>query len=537
MAAGPSEAPKSGWLPAIFAVVALITVMAAVMGGARGSDNVLFGDFAFAFLMGAAGYAWPPDWKTLRARWHRSPVRLVLGAGAVGWLVSLLSKPPAGWCAWAAVAGVLGAAVFLLLGPELAIERWTKTAETRGLRHQRRTLFHGNRLEGTIGGARVVVKERQVRLDAVAEVADPRIPPISVSQELRLHLGSHATGDDEFDRVFRVQGAEADWRAALGPDARRFLLVYYGTVHGRKSPPWGSVDGGVVSRAASEPEEAIARAIELANAIALPPGGIDEALAMRLRDEIPPLRLRCLELLLARPPSEWWQVALRPALGDSEPATRLLAARHSGPHGFEVAKSIVFGDHGDELRIEALAIALASGAAPEAVEELLQRAAAHGPSAEVCVAAIRAIGERADRAALEGVLPRAPRLAPIARAALADTIGRFADPAWEEPLLALLGDEESAVRAAAARALGACGTARSVGALRQQGSAGAKAIHEIQERLGKTGAEAGQLDIADPSGEGDLSLPDAPGALSIAGTASGDEAQGPPRPIAKPQKA
>lgn len=514
--AGPSEAPKPVLLPALFAVIALITVMGAVMGGARGSDSVLFGDFAFAFVIGAAGYAWPPDWRTLRARWHRSPVRLLLGAGAIAWLVSLLSKAPAGWCGWAAVAGVLGAALFLLLGPELGMERWTAAAAHRGLVHRRRTLFHGNRLEGAIDGAQVVVKERQVRLEVIAQVTDPRVPRFGLAQERRLHLGAHATGDDGFDKEFAVHGPEAEWRAALGPDARRFLSVYYGSEGKKKAPPFASVVDGVVTRAASEPEEAISAALEIAAALALPPGGVDEALASRVADEIKAARRRCLELLLERPASRWWQPAILHALGDREASTRLLAARHAGREGFAVARELLFGDHGDDVRTAALSAALASAAPPAEVEELLQRAAAHGPSASVCAAAISAIGANRDRAALAVVLPCVTRLAPIGRAALADAIGRFADPAHEDALLALLRDEDSDVRAAAARALGSSGTARAVEALRQEGGAGAKAIHEIQKRLGQEGAEAGQLSAADPAAEGDLSIADTPGALSIA---------------------
>ncbi len=171
-------------------------------------------------------------------------------------------------------------------------------------------------------------------------------------------------------------------------------------------------------------------------------------------------------------------------------------------------------DRSDEVRLRAASALGEEGRAT--LIEILTRGAEDSPVAR----AVAALGEHLPAELAEATLRRALAAGVRRETVLAclEHLRAHGRPEAEALVLEALRQEDGAVVAAAARALGRIGTVAAVAPLLEVGGGGRgvcrQAVAEIQSRL--PGAGAGQLSIA--AGEaGELSLADAdPGRLSLA---------------------
>lgn len=345
---------------------------------------------------------------------------------------------------------------------------------------------------------------------------------------------AHVTlGDTPFDDDAYVRGPEPLVRALLDAETRAALArAFEGTyadMHGARLSRKATAeitDGELRAEfrdgfaGSDEPQVPTLRALlELAARLVTP-----DALAPRLArvataDLFEDVRANTLALLakdFADAPET--REAMRAACDDASPAIRLRAGRWLDVEGRPTLQALAVApfvpDGCSAAAIDALGDALAE---PHAVlRSALDRSRVQTAQAVLLVLA---------RAGAEHVGTIAPLLddpRPDVGAAAARALGATGSASVEDVLLRALDRDSEEVRVAVARALGAVGTARSVPALNEHPARGpwaSEAVARIQARL--VGAAPGQVTLAgDDAGglslsddaQGRVTLPDAPSA-------------------------
>lgn len=303
----------------------------------------------------------------------------------------------------------------------------------------------------------------------------------------------HRSGDDRFDRLFRLGSLEAGALAPLDAATRDLLVEVrkrresFRLAEGRLLlllPPGTLAPGQLVAGV----EAAIAFARRLAAVAANVPG----ALARNARgDRSPGVRLRNLEELASHFPAlPLTHETLRALCADPEPDVRLLAA-------------IFIGREGLATLAEAVRAAWVDGG-------LRERALLH---------LVKEFPLEEARPLVAAFLDDGPDA--LRRDALL-AIWEAGGPEWEHLALGGLALEFFEVRHAAIRALGRIGSKESVPALRAivrdephdvLQNAATVALAQIRERLGS--ATAGQVALADDGGAGRLSVAGEDGAGNV----------------------
>jgi HEAT repeat protein len=266
--------------------------------------------------------------------------------------------------------------------------------------------------------------------------------------------------------------------------------------------------------------ERVASVLEVARRLARP-ADLTSRLAVNVRsDPVAAVRLGNLKVLVREYPGRPATVgALKAALGDPSVDVRVRAAMALGEEGHQTLLEIASAEDGDlesALAIDALGERLPR----ERVQAILGHAL-RGRRLPVARACLESLGRHGGA---QGVGTLARVLA-IERGELAETaaraLGATGQPEAEKPLLEALGHGDTAVRVAAAAALGQTGTVAAVPALRRVESASGddlrraarQAVAEIQARM--KGASPGQLSLAEGEA-GQLSLtPDEAGQVSL----------------------
>jgi hypothetical protein len=322
----------------------------------------------------------------------------------------------------------------------------------------------------------------------------PRLRLAQLDQETlgtRLMGADDTVGHPEFDRALRVRGMRSAALAALDQRTRALVLSLFdlpGTVAFDE-------DGFEVCfrRWPSQRLPAVVKQIVAAAAHLADPVDVEEALARNARQDPQPAvraaNVRALAADFAGTPAT--REVLRAACADRDEEVALAAALELGPDGHDTLRRLAGEAEGDATAAAAIA-ALGTALPADRLLELFRSA------------------RRARR----------PRKVVACIAALGGHPGAAAVPGLEPLLIEALAGEEEGVPVAAARALGAMGTAAAVSALRlaeEKGgalaAAAGDAIGAIHSRL--QGAAPGQVSLA--GGEsGQVSLADdAAGRLSV----------------------
>jgi HEAT repeat protein len=341
-------------------------------------------------------------------------------------------------------------------------------------------------------------------------------------------------GDEHFDAAAYLQGAPTLIRAIFDAETRRATAAFLGG-RVRVGTPGAGEQTLAVRTSLSDSElrveirerlfmslrsvlpAVVREAVGLGQRLARP-----DDLAGRLadntrREPVAAVRLANVQVLareFATHPRT--RETLLAALQDDSQAVRLEAAIALGPDGREALAGLAIRDETPDRIASRAILALGADFPPaQALARLQHALQADRPAvARACIGIIGPIGSPEGTGALAGVLAGANAELAVA-AAQALGAGTGADAAAERALVEALGHESSAVRVAAADALGRIGTPLAVVPLRNCGGgrifegdvgrAARQAIAAIQARV--TGASPGQLSLA--AGEaGQISLVD-----------------------------
>lgn len=418
---------------------------------------------------------------------------------------------------------------------------WSDFAKRLGLVYEPRGFFRRPTVGGSVGRFGVRLEgdpagdaRSETRLVVDAEASLPRSLSIGAERpfaSIRRAIGDTdiETGDAAFDAGASVFGSRDEALAVLSADTRRrverALSVGVRVESGKivlRNPGLARDSGTLVSLA----NEMLALAEALSIDVRPVPGRLLENVKS---DPNPVFRRRCLESLVERyPDRDVTRAALRAALADRSPETRVLAAEKlPGDEGSGALEALALADDaGEETRaraVRALARRPASRAAAEVIERLLRDRGAPA----LRHAAVAAAGALRIASAIPLLGALEPPLPPETAEAVALALREIGDPAGEDAAIALLASEDAKVRTAAARALEKIGSRRAVeplhpiatsklsfGAAR---TAAISAIRAIQSRL--AGAEHGGLALPDAPahgpGEGALAFPNEAGNLAM----------------------
>lgn len=377
-------------------------------------------------------------------------------------------------------------------------------------------LIDAGRVEGALGDFRVEVSELVRDKQPVTRVAVESdgstagaLPPalrLEPRRDLLLSSGGDLTGDQRFDDAVKVDGGRALALAVLDQATRdAFLAACTGCTP--------LVENGVTTLEFSgeiKPEtveEQVRRAVALAERLAAPePGGIPVALARQAKgDRHPGVRLAAFEALAEGDGARGvLEGAARTLLADAHPELRLQAAMTLGDEGFPTLADLVRTPPPPRRAGEAEKLwweITITGGGIQPDETLLQDTVAHDKRRARALAHLVAHHPR------ERVLPLVEEAlrahGPLLVAALA-AVAAIGDATDEAAVVAALGSGDEEVRRSAVDALAAVGTAAAVAPLRELieehayelslRSAVSAAISRIQDRL--TGAAAGQVSLA-----------------------------------------
>ncbi|MBI3273367.1 MAG: HEAT repeat domain-containing protein [Planctomycetes bacterium] len=353
-------------------------------------------------------------------------------------------------------------------------------------------------------------------------------------------------GDELFDDLVQLGGAESEVLAVLDAESRRVLVDFIAAGRAR------IVDGEArveVPGLVDDADALVGRVRELVGLVqklSCSRASIPERLAVNaVEDAVPGVRRHNLERLLNGYPNHpAARRACERVLDAAEDAALLrLAAHHVGGAGLlRLAEVLAAEGTSEEIRAAALEHWIHYGPEGRLVPILESVLAADRPA--FWAPAARALGKFRHRPALEAMLRRLPEADPAATLAIAEALGKIGDSCAEPALLPLLEHAAPNVREAAAVALGNVGTVRAVesllacaratpllggGDLRERARSAARAI---QERLGED-AGAGQLTLTDAPGDaGALSLDRSEGGLAVVAepAAAGGETGAVPAP-------
>jgi hypothetical protein len=431
-------------------------------------------------------------------------VVLLAGVTTVTWLLGRLSQGAT--CprldremerAWRKVAGLL---------EEAAVHQPV---------HRRPAVLTG-RLDGFAVTVRYLPSEGGVRLD----IDGGRLLPQSLRIRARQGvLGPGlTTGDVDFDSRVWVEGGEvvvaplldATTRALVGEEiARHAASLQYGRLTCVLSP---TADA---DRLRGEIESSVA----LARRLVEPPDPLVRLATIAGSDPIAAVRLRALQVLVARwPDSTTTKVACEATIRDPDDELRLVAAIGRGGAGEATLADLAGAPHTSEDRAVRALRALGSRLPAERAVALVDDALRLGRRS-LASQAIGALGRTGGPLAVSRLLALARGADFDAAVESVRALGATGAASAEATRVELLESGSGDMRAAAAAALGRLGTAAAVGPLRRvvdthpldlglRGTV-AGAIALIQERL--TGAAPGQLSLAEGE-SGQLSLlPDGTG--------------------------
>jgi HEAT repeat protein len=269
--------------------------------------------------------------------------------------------------------------------------------------------------------------------------------------------------------------------------------------------------------------------VELARALSTDAGDADRLFALFRGQDAPRVRASLLKLLArTHPEHAATRAACAAGLTDAHPWVRLEAAIGLGEAGRPTLRALATGrvlNDADTARaIEAVRAHLTVQDVASALGRARKgRQKGRRPlTARACIEALGAMGAPALRP-LAGLVADAD--AGLAAQA-ADALGATGCAAAEAALLTALQRPEDDVREAAIRSLARVGTTAAILPLRaaedEQGGFGRAAREAIAAIQARTGATAGQVTLADPTGEGRLSLArDVAGHVSIGGGGGG----------------
>jgi HEAT repeat protein len=374
-------------------------------------------------------------------------------------------------------------------------------------------LFVGLRLDGFVGPFGVRVEQQGDRTRIVVHDERPsalsglhwRAAPGQIAADPVV-----ATGDVSFDDRVVAHGDPILAAAFFSAPMRRLIL---GAMAGG-----GRFEEGVLSLDVPRPPgsttalvSAIRAAVALARRMTRPRDRAACLTSNALRDPVPAVRLNCLERLCESFPKRAARV-LRVALRDPDPAVRLRAATALPKEGRRALLSLATSLRLDE-NVQAQAIAALVRPPAREMSHVLVAAIKRGRR-RVALEAIAALGFTGSRSALARLAPLTGSGDAGIRTAAIRALGATRQPGAQASLVRALTFESSEDREAAAEALGALGTVTAVAPLRAAVEAhpldlglrriAGLAIESIQARA--SGAERGQLSIADQPGVGGLSL-------------------------------
>jgi hypothetical protein len=385
---------------------------------------------------------------------------------------------------------------------------WRKAGRRLGLSGP--GLFKGLQLDGFIGCFGVRVEQRDDRTRIL--VRDER--PAALSG-LRWRAGggrggSVATGDDAFDDRVSAWGDPLLVAAFFGASRRRLIL--------RASSGGGGFEEGALTLdrpgladSAAALVSDVRRALALARRMTTPRDVAACLAANAVRDPVPAVRISCLERLHESYPGRGPRV-LGVARGDRDPRVRLRAATLSPEDGRPTLLALARDFRLDE-GVQAEAVAALVRPSARGMSGIF-RAAIRRRRAQVALEAVSALGRSRSRTALVPLVPLTRAANGFIRLAAIRALAASGQPGAQAALVGVLGSEPGEAREAAAEGLGILGTVTAVAPLRAAVAAhpldrrlrraAARAIAAIQARA--SGAEAGQLSIANESVAGALSL-------------------------------
>jgi hypothetical protein len=441
-------------------------------------------------------------------------VALVAASGAVAalaavaaatWLLDRLTRPPS----------------HLRFGPGM-VDAWRNALEEAAVHPP----AHGRpaTLRGKLHGFSVMLSqlpsEETARLDIDG---GRRIPPGLQIGERQAALESGVpTGDAEFDSRVWVEGDEAVVAGLLDDTARSLIrekLSRRATLrdgHLILTCPVGRAD-----RLVGEIESGVA----LARRLVLPSDLPARLATIAGADPIPAVRLRALQVLVARwPGSHATRAARDAAIRDPDEEIRLVTAIELGAAGEGALADLAWSPQTSEQRAVRALRALASRVPAERIVALADDALRRGRRA-LASEAIGALGRAGGRLAVSRLCALAQGADFGAAVESVRALGTTADASAERALVALLGSGSLDMRVAAVVALGQVGTAAAVSPLRGLvdvhpldvglRKTAVASIALIQQRL--TGAAPGQLSLASAEGGRLTLLTDAPaGSPSLA---------------------
>jgi hypothetical protein len=418
----------------------------------------------------------------------------------------------------ALAAGVAAFAIGRIISEFRAATAWHEAARAIGLTSIREKKFLGmlQDLRGESGDFTVILETYKAGKNESAtrlSVTDRR-ERIPVSLDLRAEGFSSAVektfgakeieiGDPAFDEQVYVRGPEDVLLAALD-EPTRALVLQVAAVGGR------IVDGKIrVEWRGGGNKEKLVRSMEafLAAARSLTrPLDVPQRLVDGLRsDPQPGVRLRCLDLLTRRFPSdERARAAFREVLGSTDTEMRLRAAMALGKEGRETLLEIASNPASAESRAARALAALGRATPVERAAAILNDALRSGRRA-LAFAAVGALGSSAAAAAVPHLVPFLAQDDAELAVAAARALAEISAPDAEPPLVAALRSENAEVRLAAADGLGRNGSPAAVAPLHAAVDAHAldfdlrsavrQAIAAIQSRL--PGASPGQVSLAE----------------------------------------
>ena len=428
--------------------------------------------------------------------------------------------------------GVAAFAIGRIISEFRVATAWHEAARVIGLTDVREKTFLGmlQDLRGESGDFTVILEtykagknESATRLsvtdrrERIPFGLDLRAEGFSSTVEKTFGAKEVEIGDPAFDEQVYVRGPEDVLRALLHAPTRACVLQAIAAggriVDGKIRAEWHG--GGDKEELVRSMEAFLAAARSLTR-----PLDVTEGLVEGLRgDPLPGVRLRCLDLLARKFPSdERARAAFRQALGSTDEELRLRAAMALGREGRETLFEIASNPASDESRA-ARALATLGRATPVERAAAILGEALRSDRRALAFAALGALGSSAAAAAVPHLVPFLAQADAELAVAAARALAEISAPAAEPPLVAALRSENAEVRLAAVDGLGRNGSPAAVAPLHAAVDAHAldfdlrsavrQAIASIQSRL--PGASPGQVSLA----EGEA------GQMSLAGESRG----------------
>jgi HEAT repeat protein len=321
--------------------------------------------------------------------------------------------------------------------------------------------------------------------------------------------------DPYFDEEVKISGAPEEVVALMDAETRRAVKRFVKV--------GGKIGWADLTLERSGVLKDWGEIVELANvmmtvAARLGRGPVPQLLLENVQsDPIPAVRVRNFQLLVDRfGSSEQTKRAVQVALGDRDPFVRVLGAAHEqGEKGMAILQAVA-ADPRSEVDVRVLALKRLVAIFGYANARPLVIDALAAPDRILNGAAVLAAGTAHDVSQLERITALADAGDEALTETVATALGKLGDARAEVALIGLLGRESTAVRIAAAAALGLIGTVHAVEPLLplSKGLLGNADLHKaardsirrIQSRLGD--AEAGRVSVA--------SVDEAAGAVSLA---------------------